>query len=154
SGGSLTVTDSQFANNSSSSLGGAIYIRDGDVSCDRCSFEFNSAVSGGAINASKSTGTLYVNIHNSTFDGNSALDSGGAIAVTEPKNLLLENSTISGNKIAGGKGGGLYANIQGALTAIVRNSTITNNTADGLAGGGVCVVPITANTLNVISTIV
>ena len=43
----------------------------------------------------------------------------------------ITNSTISGNRLLSGSGGGIYAN----GTLILRHTTITENTADGNGGG-------------------
>lgn len=75
---------------------------------------------------------------NSTISGNSADYGGGGIG--NYSNLTITNSTISGNtQDTGGSnavgGGGIYNNFTGTLTVI--NSTISGNTATDSGGGGI-----------------
>jgi CSLREA domain-containing protein len=70
-----------------------------------------------------------------TVDGNETAQQGGGIAVYS--DLLMVNSTVSGNK-ANGNGGGIYA--PGGSSLNVRSSTIYGNVADadenGIGAGG------------------
>jgi hypothetical protein len=120
-GGTLTVTGSTFANNSTtkglvgSAFGGGIF--DAQSVTD-CTFSGNSASYGGAIDFS---GT----VSNCTFSGNSATTSGGAI----DRASAVINCTFSGNSSAG-DGGAVYS----VLT--IANSTFVGNSA-ATAGGAV-----------------
>jgi CSLREA domain-containing protein len=70
-----------------------------------------------------------VTVTNSTFSGNSAGDSGGAIFNESGSTLRVTNSTFSGNS-AGDSGGGIYNG--GTLT--VTNSTFSGNSASTQGG--------------------
>jgi CSLREA domain-containing protein/uncharacterized repeat protein (TIGR01451 family) len=90
-------------------------------------------------------------LRNVTVTGNTAMLNGGGVAAppesgsTTGKELVVEGSTISGNKVTGGAvealGGGIY--VFGELT--MTNSTVAANTAESMAGvqegGGVMVGP-------------
>ena len=90
-------------------------------------------------------------LRNVTVTGNTAMLNGGGVAAppesgsTTGKELVVEGSTISGNKVAGGAvealGGGIY--VLGQLT--MTNSTVAGNSAESMAGlqegGGVMVGP-------------
>jgi hypothetical protein len=98
----------------------------------RATFDGVHFVSNSANNGGALAGTNIV-IRNSTLSGNDAAGSGGAISCLIG-NLTIENSTISGNVASGfsGSGGGLFLLDP---TTILRSVTITNNTAS--AGGGI-----------------
>jgi parallel beta-helix repeat protein len=78
-------------------------------------------------------------IRGSTFTGNTAASSGGAIELySMPGNFLIEDTEITGNT-AGSDGGGLYAGgFYYGATLRIANSTISNNTAVD-EGGGIAV---------------
>lgn len=70
-------------------------------------------------------------IHGSTFSGNQAAGAGGGIYTLQ--GLTIDQASIvSGNSAP--LGGGVYSNLSGETTAILR-STITGNTAVGSGGG-------------------
>jgi CSLREA domain-containing protein/uncharacterized repeat protein (TIGR01451 family) len=99
-----------------------------------------------------------------TVDGNTAMLNGGGVAAPPEtgtmtgKNLVVEDSTISGNKISGGAGealgGGLY--VLGEL--VMSNSTVTGNVAESTAGlqegGGVLAGPAATEVATTSTTIV
>jgi predicted outer membrane repeat protein len=92
----------------------------------------NSAVEGGGIynfsgifdNNQLSNGTLEV--QGSTFSGNTASDSGGAIY--NLGTATVQGSTLSGNA-AGSAGGGIFNGASGTLA--VKDSTVLGNAAPG-----------------------
>jgi CSLREA domain-containing protein len=132
-GGSLTVTNSEFTD-CHASTGGAIWTDNG-IHITNSTFTTNSAnaAGGGAVNLAAGTGTII----GSTFSGNSAVSDGGAIWTGVPLDVL--SSTFSGNS-AGGSGGGIHD--AGSAPVRLYNVTITGNQADADfngtgAGGGV-----------------
>jgi hypothetical protein len=108
----LTLTDVTIANNRS------------DLFIDG-SGQLRPGKDGGGIH--HSVGTL--NVHRSTFVGNSALSGGGLFHASGLSNI--NNTTVSGNSSAV-SGGGLHAD---GLGVMIRNSTITGNRAEVFAGG-------------------
>ncbi|MEO7324030.1 MAG: choice-of-anchor Q domain-containing protein [Dokdonella sp.] len=128
SGGTLTVNDSVFDTNHSSSGGGAIFNNAG-ASINTSSFIGNSSDSGG--------GAIYngggISIHTSTFSGNQAVASnssrGGAIQ--NNGDMSIDNSTFAGNSAAGFGGA-----IQLDHAATVTSSTFSGNYS-ALGGSGV-----------------
>lgn len=104
--------------------GGAVWAEGGFLEIRRCVFEGNRALEGGAL----FLGNMETTIVQSSFAGNEA-DAGGAIlrvtGVT-PQSLLIESSTLSGNR-AGFTGGAIFSEGGGVLT--IRSSTIAGNSA-------------------------
>tara|TARA_R110002072_G_scaffold282428_1_gene445382 strand:- start:2174 stop:3037 length:864 start_codon:yes stop_codon:yes gene_type:complete len=97
-GRSLTVNRTLFDNNSTTRNGGAIFVSENSsLSIHSSTFANNSAEGtdpagfGGAVDVS---GTLYVT--NSTFSGNRADESGGALSILGGTATII-NSTITGN---------------------------------------------------------
>jgi len=131
--GSLTIDNMTFTNNFAE-FGGAID-NEGSLNINNSTFTDNLAAVGGAV---FNAGLL--NLENSTFTRNYALEDGGAID-SDDGNLIIVNSTISGNS-ADGDGGGLFqCGGCGSTTAVLTNVTITDNRADadgdevGVGGG-------------------
>jgi hypothetical protein len=133
--GALTVSGCTLAGNTATGLdiggghrpgrGGAIAdFGDSTLTTVRdCIFSSNSAELGGAIYSSVSDGTL--DVRGSTFLGNVASDSGGAI-YNEFSTVTIQESTLSGNS-AGSAGGGLFNAASGTLA--VKDSTVLDNVA-------------------------
>ena len=91
---SVKVLDSTFTGNAASQ-GGAIYNHFASVlTVERCTFNANRGSSGGAIFTFADA-----SVTNSTFAGNSASTSGGAITanLTATRKLTVTSSTFSGN---------------------------------------------------------
>jgi len=125
--GTLTVTNSIFSGNSATNSGGGIYNGTGrTLTVTNSTFSGNSTrdLGGGIRNDSTATVT------DSTFSGNSALVGGGSYNGTG-RTLTVTNSTFSGNSAA--IGGGIGSD--GTLT--VTNSTFSDNPAAGNSGGGI-----------------
>jgi hypothetical protein len=121
SNGSLIVTDSTFAGNSSANSGGGI-MNSGILTVTNSTFSDNSAAlngGGGIYNGNTATVT------NSTFSGNRAPGSGGG-GIMNGGFLTVTNSTFSDNSAA--SGGGIVSQV-GTIT--LRNSIIANSTAGG-----------------------
>jgi predicted outer membrane repeat protein len=76
-------------------------------------------------------------VSNSTFSGNTAGRSGGAISADEGTRLEVSNSTFSGNIATNGVDGDGGAIWVQDSTATITNSTFSGNTADTDSGGGV-----------------
>lgn len=109
-------------NPSAGSKGGAIQWV-GDLEVDNCTFENNK---GCAIQASSGE----VNISNSTFTGNEADRSGGAIQIPQNKGCTIHNCTFSDNTVTGNfMGGAIY--IDHGETSITKCSFTGNSAAYG-----------------------
>jgi len=111
----ITILDTVISGNTSADDAGAIYQTGGSLAVINSSVVNNTATGtasdGGAVFLTGTAGAAGWLIRNSTFSGNNAKVSGGAVALS---------STASG-------------------TLVVQNSTITNNTAQGVGvnqGGG------------------
>jgi predicted outer membrane repeat protein len=125
--GTLTMTASTVAGNTSGSRGGGI--RATTVTLTNSTVSNNSADNGGGgIIAVTATLT------NSTVSGNFGIDFGGGIAADV---ATLTNSTVRGNTVRGGDGGGIFAD-----TATLTGSTVDGNFAEN-SGGGVAAGTVT-----------
>ena len=135
----VTITRTSFIGNDAKSYGGAVYVgrsgRNGTVSIEDSTFANNSAsvsvsestlANGGAIYTDAVESDAYqLNIRRSTFSGNNAEGSAGALyAGGAGVGLLVENSTFDANSAAE-HSGGLYL---GALPgASISHVTATDN---------------------------
>jgi HYR domain len=129
-GGTVSISNSTFANNSDPTGGGGGLYNDigGTVSISNSTVANNSSPSsGGGLGNNRGT----VSISNSTFSGNSAGDGSGLD--TFEGTVSISNSTFANNSASGSSGGGLYNN-QGTVS--ISNSTFANNSATGVQVGG------------------
>lgn len=136
--GRYRVKNCQFRYNSASTDGGAIYQTIASVQIENCSFDSNTVTGtssrGGAIYAHSYVGFGSIKkIHNSTFKGNTAVHSGGAIHAPI-HNMNISNCTFKGNEATtcplNFGGGALF--ITGD-TMSFSQCAFENNTADGTA---------------------
>jgi hypothetical protein len=100
-----------------------------------CRLYKNSSDSlGGGI---ENSGTLVLS--GTTVDGNSAVTQGGGIYNDSAAMTSMTNSTISGNSVTSGSGGGIYNDIflTYAGTINLLNCTIASNSAPSGFGGGI-----------------
>ncbi|MBN2041683.1 MAG: right-handed parallel beta-helix repeat-containing protein [Spirochaetes bacterium] len=129
----VTITNSEFNENSTSGFGGAISFDRGELTINRCSFSYNNAIGsyGGAI-IIQHTGTYTVT--NSIFYRNTCATSGGAIYLPETtvaSNLInltfFNNSSFS-------RGGALYLNSNNiqVYNCIFNNNTAPNDNSDNI----------------------
>jgi len=140
-GGSLTITDSTFSNNSTSSSGGGVGYSAGDplgrqpsvgsLTVTGSTFSSNSANSaaagGGAMDLfdfNSSTGSY--SISSSSFSGNQAMNGNGGAIIVESGPLSVTTSSLSTNT-AGNRGGAIYSsgNTTVAFSRLVGN-TVSN----------------------------
>jgi parallel beta-helix repeat protein len=150
----LTVTDCVITGNTTTSVGGGIYLafNAGLLKVVNTTISGNSALRGGGIYFFEN-GSM--DLRNSTVSGNTTSSTGGGIyffGAVGSGGFAITNSTIHGNT-AGSTGGGLFLN---ALTgtATVQNSTVTGNTSNGGNGGGGIAKNTASGTLNLVSTVV
>lgn len=133
-GGTLTVSDSLFENNTSKA-GGAIF-NDGCVALtSNSTFKTNHASSGlgglggGIHNAAPLTPSLLtLTVNNSLFQGNTALD-GGGLYIATGSTATLNTVTLKSN--TGGYGGGL----ENSGTVTLNDSLVDANIVTGVGGG-------------------
>ena len=130
---SITIDDSTFRANEADSRGGAVGSAQSNVTLTNSTFVDNEAGSvAGALLAREA------DVSTSTFAGNQAGLSGGAVATF--RETTLSTSTFTDNHTGSG-GGALYFGSNEDQVAIV-DSTITDNTADG-AGQQISVLDAT-----------
>jgi predicted outer membrane repeat protein len=116
--GSLTVTNTSFANNIAATSGGALFSH-GNLRITNVTFSGNQANSGygGAVN--NNTGGQ-ATLTNATFDHNSSTSPGSAIINSFGSTATVVNSTIADNSGSQAMGG--YSGIT------LKNTIISNNT--------------------------
>ncbi len=116
-------------NGNEASNGGAIYVSGADIVFDNLKFTNNNARSGGAVSVS-SSGTFGngVEIFNSEFTGNTAIENGGAIDVNGA--FTIDNGTFKAN--SANSGGAIV--ISGEDPVFIKNSTFIENSAKTLGG--------------------
>ncbi len=131
-GGTLTVTNSTFSDNSApSGTGGGILNIGGTLAIKNGTFSGNSAGGTGGSNGgggidNEESGT--VTVTNSTFSGNSSAYWGGGIE-NSAGTLTVTNSTFSDN--GADNGGGIHND----STLTITNSTFAGNSAEFYGGG-------------------
>ena len=129
-GAAVTISRTTFSGNSGTT-GGAIY-QDGQLTITNSTFEANTATNeGSAINLDSSSARL--SIDSSTFSGNR----GGATIFDEAENMVITNSTISGNTAAPASNKSIVRIApSGGPTgrASLTGVTITGNTPTGTGG--------------------
>ena len=127
-GTALTLTDSRVTNNqagyANAGSGGGLFNR-GDATVERTTFGDNRANDAGAIH--NAAGGSKLTVRQSTFSGNEAYVSGGAMLLANGE-ILLENSTVSGNTAHTSAGGIRFAVPQGAGRVQSVNVTVYGNT--------------------------
>jgi parallel beta-helix repeat protein len=118
-GSKLTLTDSKVSGNTATTFGGGIGLYDGgSATLIGDTISSNTAVSGG--------GGIYV-VSNDT---------------TTVSNLTMQDTTVSGNQVDAGDGGGIDvfntsgAGLDGNVTIDIDHSTINGNEITGVGGAG------------------
>ncbi len=142
-GGNLTITDTTFSNNSTSSSGGALSYTAGDplirtpsagtLTISGSTFTGNTANSaaaggGGADVYNFNGGSGTYNISSSTFANNSAPNGNGGAIVVESGPLTVTTSSLTNNS-AGVSGGAITSNGSASVTY---SRLVGNTAANGL----------------------
>ena len=130
--GTLTVTDSNFTNNTStttngySAAGGGAINSNGNLTVNNCKFDNNNAAYGGAI--AIGNGCILI-VNNSDFKDNTLLQSpggaGGAIFIDKYSNSIITNCKFISNCKNINEGGAIA---NGGFLNVI-NCQFTNNTA-------------------------
>ncbi|NES94124.1 MAG: DUF4347 domain-containing protein [Desertifilum sp. SIO1I2] len=125
SNGQLTLTKSSITDNRAR-FGGGIQTGQGNATISNSTLANNQASEhGGGLNINSTNATTEV--FNTTFSGNEATENGGGI-YGFPNNLILTNSTLTGNRVLTGNGGGIFA---ATGTFNIRNTIIAGNFDNG-----------------------
>ncbi|MBX7105442.1 MAG: right-handed parallel beta-helix repeat-containing protein [Gemmataceae bacterium] len=134
----LKLTDIILTGNKVTSDGGGLNCASttATITLDRCTVSGNTASTVGTSDGGGLRFTYDGNliVRNSTISGNSAARNGGGIYFFEDGQLTIENSTLSGNT-SGGTGGAVYFFGTATTPLEIRNTTVTGNKA-GTTGGG------------------
>jgi|GEM_PF-548067 len=136
------IVNANFVANTNSTDGGALAIAndlDGDLNNTRFANN-NSGAQGGAIFVGQDFGSNKVSsIIGGDFNSNTAATDGGAIAVVQDFDGVIDTSKFNANDATGGSGGALYVaqdfGSKVGQTSEIRSTSFTNNTAgaDGAA---------------------
>ena len=140
-GARLTVNASNVVANHSNGSGGGIGVWNGHTITIRA-----SSISGNSCDSSGGgiwirSGNLVVN--SSTISDNSSFDDGGGVyllggdGVVPVNRVTLNNSTVAGNIVDLGSGGGIYSGFGGSTSSVLtlNNTTVTHNWATSGGGG-------------------
>ena len=125
SSSSITLSLSNFTNNHAKGInsnGGAIYVFDSKLEINKTNFKNNRAYDAGGIFSR--SGRL--NIVESNFTDNSAINNYGALVSQTTSKLTVTNSRFTGNRATNNGGVILIYNV---LTATISGSDFNNNTA-------------------------
>lgn len=155
-GAQVIVRDSRFANNASANgAGGAIHILQSGLSISNSVFLNNSAI--GARPEDSLGGAIYIDglggpegqfvVEGSTFEGNTAYNSGGAIYVNMYENTtgatirtssFIDNAVIGGTRAQGGAigGGGTGSGDRGNPSITISESLFSENSVRRTPGAG------------------
>ena len=134
---SADLNNSEVSGNKATGNGGGVYVYDATCSLTTSNstvFRENSASNGGGIFSFGGT----VTAEDSTFEKNTAVMNGGAIAATQNSSLTVRNSKVLENT-SGDKAGGILAE---KSTLEVTDSIIDGNRAS--LGGGLYIADIDA----------
>jgi len=141
----ISIENSTFSDNKASGFAGGLFVElnHGSALILGSTFSGNQAQSeggGAAVSVSKGPGT----IANSTFFGNSsAKDGGGGISLTAGEvPIIVEDSTVSGNRSTGAEAGGGGIVTPAGHPARVEDTIVAGNTAS--SGGADLDGPISA----------
>lgn len=124
----VIIRDSSITGNSCSNVGGGFrfYVA-GSLLLENSTVSGNTSSStGGGMFLPANTNPNGLVIRNSTIAGNTAGESGGAIRLLGFSTLLIQNSTITGNKATTGSGGGIAPTYH-SCSVIIENSIISGN---------------------------
>ena len=124
----ITIKNSAFKNNVAESRGGAIFLYDGHLNVDNCTFVNNNANDAGAIWAFDN-----IDISGCEFTDNTATENGGAIFFTKYcTESSVTDSKFTGNTV-GGEGNAIFG-INGSKISLSNNS-LAGSQADIVSEG-------------------
>ncbi len=136
----MDVKNTEFKNNQSSYMGGALYLHDKEFNIKNSEFVSNAASQGAAIQSNSAT----INFFGNTFENNIATkaddgDCGGAICAQGAGVITFKGvNTFEGNKATGANGcGGAIAQYYKGSKIVFEKDSYTefiNNTANGNGG--------------------
>ena len=137
-GGDMTVTNSRFEGNGSSTTwanGAAIsYVGSGKLMISGSTFKSNQSNGGGALYVANTSET--VEITDSVFEDNVAIsNNGGAIYAAESISMSITSSTFKDNESRLTGGGAIYTS-GGSGTLTITSSTFQDNSS-GETGGAI-----------------
>ncbi len=136
--GTVEVTGTTIARNTSVRAGGGIEANIGSTTLDTVNLSTNTTGAGpGNGGGLHLTGAGDVKVLGSTVSGNKAAAEGGGLWNSATGTFLVEGTTVSANTAGGNdadQGGGGIFNDGGALT--VRGSKVLDNVASGTSGSG------------------
>jgi predicted outer membrane repeat protein len=141
-GGTLTLNNDVFNNNSANTAGGAVYDEalGGSLTLNNDQFNGNFAKSGGGAVDTPFITTLAAT--GCYFNTNIVTNGGGGAIAAAPSNapnaaVVLDSSIFTGNKSSGSGGAVSVVTTGGPMTLTVRNAcAFTNNQVTGSGDGG------------------
>ena len=130
--GAVTIEDSTFTGNSSKACGGAILVRGGSLTLTDTDFTNNTAAHGGAI-SNYDTAASTITITGGTYSGNTSTSNSGTFHINSGANVTVKMTGITvENSSSDGVGGAMA--IYGKAKVTLENVSFTN--ASTLNNGG------------------
>ena len=136
--GAVTIEDSTFTGNSSKACGGAILVRGGSLTLTDTDFTNNTAAHGGAI-SNYDTVASTITITGGTYSGNSATKNSGTFHINSGANVTVKMTGITVENSSSDGLGGAMAIYGGKVTlenvSFTNASTLNNGGAIGVSNG-------------------
>jgi len=138
SGTQITVKNTAYLSNTSEDFGGAISLAgEGKMTIENSKFERNTSGTGGAINiVEEGADLVQMNITNTIFSNNTALEEGGALNISSANTNIISSLFVKNKAEGNGIGGAISANSIGdfELFLNITNSTFADNEGNLAAG--------------------
>lgn len=132
--GPYVFVDCTFSNNTATQVGGALSIQEPMISITGCTFQGNSAPTGGAIGNAADFSGPNAQLDDCVFDGNTATGADGGGAIWTYNSIPITNCQFMGNIAEAGPGGAVHSTGASGVV-ILTDSTFDQNEA--VNGGGV-----------------
>ena len=134
----LICTDCTWQDNSTSGVisGGAVCIRGGDNTFERCTIDTNSTQGdGGGLHFSQQGGYVTILIDNCLVVNNTAnVNGGGVYCSPGGSGASIVNTTVADNTATTGEGGGCYLDTGAGRILEARNCVLMDNSCGGVLG--------------------
>jgi predicted outer membrane repeat protein len=136
--GTLVLEDCTLSGHTATGIGGAVACTSGSLLVKRCAFAGNTATSHGGALACTTT-NAGITLENSSFTDNESVARGGAVYLSNSTSISnrMVQCTVAGNRSAQRGGGVMVTNSHLSLL----HSTLTQNRAATQRGGGLVMDP-------------
>jgi len=152
SGNTVIDGDSMITNNTALHIGGGVRSQDGELTILGGEVTNNQAGGvGGGIAMDSSSPLAYLTLDGVLFEGNTANDKGGAIALSEGTFSIMASTFINNQASGPGHGGGALAINDRASGTIGNGSLFEGNYSQGF-GGAISILQINGGSVSIYDT--